>query len=62
MAAKTQERIAIEDLSAEFRELSARVETLRHVLVAKGLISNAEFDRVLAAVELQGLAVVGHEN
>jgi hypothetical protein len=56
---KTQERIAIEDLSAEFREISARLETLRHLIVAKGVISHAEFDRVLAVVTKQGVA--GHE-
>lgn len=62
MIDKTQEQIAYESLSADFRTLSARLETLRHLFVAKGLISNAEFDRVLAAVELQGMAGAGREN
>jgi hypothetical protein len=55
---KTQERIAIESVSEQMRDLSARLETLRHLLVAKGFISNAEFDRVLEAVTAQGMAGV----
>lgn len=51
---KTEERIAVEGLSTQLLEFSARLETLRQLLEAKGVFSHAEFERVLAVITAQG--------